>query len=104
MEREQEPLWPALMQARSATDLAALSERLRNENLASLLGRWLRIVHGLIRRTNDQGQPNGKMLAFADTAFEIYRAAQVNTGLNRQMQVERLLLHWLELDLPSRRS
>lgn len=101
VEREQEPLWPALMQARSSTDLAALSERLRNENLASLLARWLRIVHGLIRRATSQGQANPQMLAFADTAFEIYRAAQVNTGLNRQMQVERLLLHWLELDLPS---
>ncbi len=100
VQREQEPLWPALMQARSSADLAALSERLRDENLASLLARWLRIVHRLVRRTDSSGQPNPQMLAFADTAFEIYRAAQVNTGLNRQMQVERLLLHWLELNLP----
>ncbi|MYB36839.1 MAG: AAA family ATPase [Gammaproteobacteria bacterium] len=101
VEREQEPLWPALMQARSSADLAGLSERLRNDNLASLLARWLRIVHGLIRRTDGQSPPNReKMLAFADTAFDVYRAAQVNSGLNRQVQVERLLLHWLELDLP----
>ncbi len=101
VERGQEPLWPALMQARSSSDLAGLSERLRNDNLASLLARWLRIVHGLIRRTDAQGPPNRQqMLAFADTAFDVYRAAQVNSGLNRQVQVERLLLHWLELDLP----
>ena len=100
VQREQEPLWPALMQARSSADLTSLSERLRNENLASLLARWLRIVHGLIRQTGGAGQPTGKMLGFADTAFEIYRAAQVNSGLNRQVQVERLLLLWIELDLP----
>lgn len=99
VEREQEPLWPALVQPRASADFAALSERLRNENLASLLARWLRIVHRLIRRTDDQGQPNRNMLAFADTAFEVYRAAQVNSGLNRQMQVERLLLRWFELDV-----
>ena len=99
VEREQEPLWPALVQSRASADLAALSERLRNENLASLLARWLRIVHRLIRRADEQGQPNRNMLAFADTAFEVYRAAQVNSGLNRQMQVERLLLHWFELDI-----
>lgn len=100
VQRDQEPLWPALMQARSSADLAALSERLRNENLASLLARWLRVVHSLIRQTGGASPPDVKMLAFADTAFEIYRAAQVNSGLNRQMQVERLLLHWLELDIP----
>ena len=103
VEREQEPLWPALVQSPASADLAALSERLRNENLASLLARWLRIVHRLIRRTGEQGQPNRDMLAFADTAFEVYRAAQVNSGLNRQMQVERLLLHWFELDIETRR-
>ena len=97
---KQEPLWPVLMQARSSADLAALSERLRNENLVSLLARWLRVVHSLIRQAGGASPPDTKMLAFGDTAFEIYRAAQVNSGLNRQMQVERLLLHWLELDIP----
>ena len=104
VERDQAPLWPALTQARSSADIAGLSERLRNENLASLLGRWLRIVHGLIREACDHGQPSGQLLEFADATFQIHRAAQVNSGLNRQMQVERLLLQWMELDLSSRRT
>ena len=72
-----------------------MAEALKQEELPDVLGRWSRYLHRLVM----DGRAHGSSSAFYDTLIEVRRMALVNTGLNKQMQLERLLLAWRELDL-----
>ena len=88
--REQTPLWHAL----SATGAAESAEKRHDENLADLCARWLRIVHWFARHTPSA---SAALLEFGTELTEVRRAALFNTGLNRPMQIERLLLLWADV-------
>ena len=95
-ERGQEPLWNSLEKAaRSPVAARATGDALRGEDLVDLLERWLRITHWLVRRTAPAGRV--RVLDFATEMQNVRGAALVNTGLNRTMQLQRLLLLWTEL-------
>lgn len=95
-ERGQAPLWGSLEKAaRSPAIARATGDALREEDLVDLLERWLRITHWLVRRMAAPGRM--PVLDFATEMQNVRRAALVNTGLNRTMQLQRLLLLWAEL-------
>ena len=95
-ERGQAPLWGSLEKAaRSPAVARATGDALREEDFVDLLERWLRIVHWLVRRMAAPGRM--PVLDFATEMQNVRRAALVNTGLNRTMQLQRLLLLWAEL-------
>ena len=95
-ERGQAPLWSSLEKAaRSPAVARATGDALRAEDLVDLLERWLRITHWLVRRMAVPGRM--PVLDFATEMQKVHRAALVNTGLNRTMQLQRLLLLWAEL-------
>ncbi len=94
-ERGHAPLWHSLEKAAHSPAAArAASDGLREVDLVDLLERWLRITHWLARQATD---PASGLLEFAAEILNVRRAALVNTGLNRGMQVQRLLLLWAEL-------
>ncbi len=96
IEREQTPLWPTLATAgRKPAAGRDLAQALRDDDLAELAGRWLRIVHWLARHA--PAPSIAPILAFAAALLAVRRAALVNTGLNRPMQLQRLLLLWAEI-------
>ena len=96
VQRGQTPLWTHLDRAgRSAAAARAVADDLREEGLVDLLERWLRIVHGLLRQWSAVERHAG--LDFAAELAKVRGAALLNTGLNRSMQVQRLLLLWHEL-------
>lgn len=95
-ERDQAPLWASLEKAaRSSAVARATGDAFREEDLVDLLERWLRITHWLVRRMAVPGRM--PMLDFATEMQNVRQAALVNTGLNRTMQLQRLLLLWAEL-------
>ena len=95
-EKGQAPLWKSLEKAaRSPAAARATGDALREEDLVDLLERWLRITHWLVRRMALPGR--APVLDFAGEMQNVRRAAFVNTGLNRTMQLQRLLLLWAEL-------
>ncbi|MXY55999.1 MAG: hypothetical protein F4029_07800 [Gammaproteobacteria bacterium] len=94
-ERGQVPLWDSLEKAaRSPAAARAAGDGLREVDLVDLLERWLRIAHWLARRATDSVHG---ILEFATEILNVRRAALVNTGLNRGMQLQRLFLLWAEL-------
>ena len=94
--RDQAPLWSSLERAAASPAAArAAAHELREGDLVDLLERWLRITHWMMRRM--MGPQRGRMLDFATELQHVRRAALVNTGLNRAMQLQRLLLLWVEL-------
>ncbi|MDE0420985.1 MAG: hypothetical protein OXK76_08870 [Gammaproteobacteria bacterium] len=96
VERGQTPLWTHLDRAaRSASVARMVADALREEGLVDLLERWMRIVHRLLREWSAAERP--LLLDFAAELAKVRGAALVNTGLNRSMQVQRLLLLWHEL-------
>ena len=95
-ERAQKPLWTALEKAgRSAAAARPVADELREQDLGDLLQRWLRILHWLLRQWAEPERPAA--LGFAAHLLEARRVALLNTGLNRSMQLQRLLLLWSEL-------
>ncbi|MCY3620103.1 MAG: hypothetical protein OXH68_00150 [Gammaproteobacteria bacterium] len=95
-EKGQAPLWSSLEKAARAPAAARTTgDALREEDLVDLLERWLRITHWLLRRMGPSGRV--PLLDFASEMHNVRRAAVVNTGLNRTMQLQRLLLLWAEL-------
>ncbi len=91
-QREERPLWPALKAAHEQeAKLSDVADALKNEPLSELLERWIRVVHRLLRG-GAMEQSSG--IEFFDELLSVEKAALVNTGLNRQMQIERLLVHW----------
>ena len=71
----------------------AAAEGWRDENLVDLTGRWLRIVHNMAR---DAADPR-VLIDFADQLTALRMAALTNSGLARQLQLERLLFAWASL-------
>ena len=95
-ERGQEPLWTSLERAaRSPSAARAAGDGLRAEDLVDLLERWLRIAHWLVRQV--AAPERALVLDFANEILNVRRAALVNTGLNRSMQLQRLLLIWVDV-------
>ena len=95
-EQGRAPLWNALEKAaRSPAAARATGDALREEEFVDLLERWLRITHWLVRRMAVAGRL--PVLDFASEMQNVRRAVLVNTGLNRTMQLQRLLLLWAEL-------
>ncbi len=96
VERGQVPLWQSLTRAAQTSAAARrVAEDLREHTLVDLLDRWTRIVHWLLRRWSARERIAG--LDFAAELANVRGAALVNTGLNRPMQVHRLLLLWGDL-------
>ncbi len=96
------PLWPELVAAgREPATATRLADSRKAEDLADLLGRWLRIVHGLARqRLGGKAESGAGLNALVDFAGELERAREAalfNKGLSRPLQLERLLLLWAEL-------
>ena len=95
-EQGQTPLWNSLEKAaRSPTAARAAGDALRDADFVDLLERWVRITHWLMRQMPVPGRLT--VLEFATEMLNVRRAALVNTGLNRSMQLQRLLLLWAEL-------
>ena len=95
VDRDEEALWPALVRAgQSPSQALELIGSRRDDNLADLAGRWLRIVHHLVRQ---QPERPVAVLEFADELLNLRAMALANTGLNRTMQLERLVLRWAAL-------
>ena len=110
VERGEEPLMSALAEAaRQPAKALEVAASRREESLADLTARWLRIVHWWMRRHLDQADrlvrgagpsrspAEGSLLRFADELQRLRGMALANTGLNRAMQLERLFLVWAEL-------
>ena len=96
IKRKEQPLWPSLARVgRSRTASHDRAQAHRDDDLAELAGRWLRIVHWLARRS--PAPSIGPILDFAAALADVRRAALFNTGLNRPMQLHRLLLLWADL-------
>ena len=125
VERDEEPLMSALVEAaRQPAKAVEVAERRREDSLADLTARWLRIVHWWTRQHLDQpgslmrgaspsrspaegshmrgaspsrSPAEGSLLDFAAELQQLRGMALANTGLNRAMQLQRLFLMWAEL-------
>ena len=96
LERGDEPIRGVLDAVASGKQPSlAAAEAWRDEDLVDLTGRWVRIVHGMARETND---PRA-LVAFADDLTGLRMAALTNSGLGRQLQLERLLFAWASLPI-----
>ena len=96
LEAGQEPLWPVLAKAaRSSAGATGVAQANRDEPLADVVERWLRVVHWLVRQFPPAG--TGLALDFADELLKVRQAALLNTGLNRSMQLQRLAILWAQL-------
>ena len=96
LERGDEPIRGVLDAVASGKQPSlAAAEAWRDEDLVDLTGRWVRIVHGMARDTND---PRA-LVAFADDLTGLRMAALTNSGLGRQLQLERLLFAWASLPI-----
>lgn len=93
-QRGQAPLWPLLRAVRTNAELPPAADLAKEESLADCTMRLGRLVHRLVR-SGTVRQADG--LRFYDELMELHKAALVNTGLNRQLQLERLLLRWRQV-------
>lgn len=94
------PLWPDLVAAgRQPSSAASVAESRKTEDLADVVGRWLRIVNDLARRrlASTAATDLAPLVEFAAELEQARVAALFNKGLNRPLQLERLLLLWAEL-------
>ena len=98
--REQPPLWPALaLVSRDAGAVAKVAEERREDDLAELAGRWLAIVHWLLRQSVAEGAAKAApaLMAFAEELLVLREAALLNPALGKPLQLRRLLLLWRRL-------
>ena len=96
LQRDQPPLWRDLARAgQNAAEIRDIAQARRDDNLADLARRWLRIVHRLLRQMPPAQA--GPMLDFATQLADLRRMAMLNTGLNRPMQLQRMLLRWADI-------
>lgn len=93
-QRGQAPLWPLLRAVRSKAELPPAAELAKEESLADCVMRMGRIVHRLVR-SGAVHKADG--LRFYDELMALHKVTLVNTGLNRQLQLERLLLRWRQV-------
>ncbi len=98
---ERKSLWSALKTARDAkTSVSDVVDGLRNENIVEVLTRWARFLHRLA--VEDRVGPDG--LDFFDDLIDARRMARSNTGLNRSLQLERLMFKWRGLVILDRQK
>ena len=92
----QAPLWPVLAKvARTPAAAGEVALVNREEKLADVVDRWLRIAHWLVRQWPVTSA--ALALPFVDELLRTRQAALLNTGLNRSMQLHRLALLWADL-------
>ena len=98
---ERKSLWSALKTARDGkTSVSDVVDGLRNENIVEVLTRWARFLHRLA--VEDRVGPDG--LDFFDDLIDARRMARSNTGLNRSLQLERLMFRWRGLVILDRQK
>ncbi len=98
---ERKSLWSALKTARDRkTSVSDVVDGLRNENIVEVLTRWARFLHRLA--VEDRVGPDG--LDFFDDLIDARRMARSNTGLNRSLQLERLMFKWRGLVILDRQK
>ena len=98
---ERKSLWSALKTARDGkTSVSDVVDGLRNENIVEVLTRWGRFLHRLA--VEDRVGPDG--LDFFDDLIDARRMARSNTGLNRSLQLERLMFKWRGLVILDRQK
>ena len=98
---ERKSLWSALKTARDGkTSVSDVVDGLRNENIVEVLTRWARFLHRLA--VEDRVGPDG--LDFFDDLIDARRMARSNTGLNRSLQLERLMFKWRGLVILDRQK
>ena len=98
---ERKSLWSVLKTVRDRkTSVSDVVDGLRNENLVEVLNRWARFLHRLV--VEDRVGPEGA--DFFDDLIDVKRMARSNTGLNRSLQLERLMFKWRELVILDRRE
>ncbi|MDE0054471.1 MAG: hypothetical protein OXT64_09505 [Gammaproteobacteria bacterium] len=100
MQRGEEPIRDVLHAVASGEQACLVAaENWRDEDLVDLASRWVRIVHGMARDAEDPRV----LLDFADDLTALRMVALTNSGLGRQVQLERLLLAWASLPAPTGR-
>ena len=98
---ERKSLWSALKTARDGkTSVSDVVDGLRNENIVEVLTRWARFLHRLA--VEDRVGPDG--LDFFDDLIDARRMVRSNTGLNRSLQLERLMFKWRGLVILDRQK
>jgi len=98
---ERKSLWSALKTARDGkTSVSDVVDGLRNENIVEVLTRWARFLHRLA--VEDRVGSDG--LDFFDDLIDARRMARSNTGLNRSLQLERLMFKWRGLVILDRQK
>ena len=98
---ERKSLWLTLKSARDGhNSVSDAVDNLRNEELVDVLARWTRFLHRLV--VEDRVGREG--VDFFDDLIETRRMALSNTGLNRPLQLERLMFKWRELVIRDRRK
>lgn len=100
LESGQAPLWPALAAVgRDAGAVATVADERREEDLADLAGRWLAIVHWLLRQCAAEAAAKAMpaLVAFAEELSALREAALLNPALGKPLQLRRLLLLWRQL-------
>lgn len=98
LESGQQPLWPALAAvSRDASAVATVADQRREEDLADLAGRWLAIVHWLLRHGAGEAKATPALVAFAEELSALREAALLNPALGKPLQLRRLLLLWRQL-------
>jgi len=98
---ERKSLWPALKAARDRRNsVSDVVDSLRNEDLVEILARWARFLHRLV--VEDRVGSGG--VDFFDDLIDTRRMALSNSGLNRPLQLERLMFKWRELVIRDRQK
>ena len=98
---ERKSLWAALKTARDGrTSVSDVVDSLRNEDLVDVLARWARFLHRLV--VEDRVGAEG--VDFFDELVEMRRMAMSNSGLNRPLQLERLMFKWCKLVIRERQT
>ena len=101
IQAERKSLWPTLKSARDGQNgVSDAVDNLRNEDLVDVLARWARFLHRLV--VEDRVGREG--VDFFGDLIETWRMALSNTGLNRPLQLERLMFKWRQLVIRDRRK
>ena len=78
----------------SSHTISEVAEEIKQEDLLDILTRWARYTHNLVKFSSvNEG------VRFYDMLIEVIRMANTNTGLNKQIQLEKLLSEWRKLKI-----
>ena len=89
------PLWDILKaDVMSSHTISEVAEEIKQEDLLDVLTRWARYAHNLVKYASVS-----EAVRFYDMLIEVIRMADTNTGLNKQIQLEKLLSEWRKLTI-----